>query len=59
MKALNSIDITEMPMAGTAAYEALSKALKNAGKSMLEYSKMSQKERAQALGDAKAAKLRE
>ena len=59
MEALNSIDITEMPVAGTAAYNALSEALNKAGKSMAEYSKMSSKERAQALGDAKVAKLRE
>lgn len=59
MEALNSIDITEMPMAGTAAYEALSASLQKAGKSMSDYAKMSQKERAQALGDAKVAKLRE
>lgn len=59
MEALNSIDITEMPVKGTAAYEALSASLQKAGKSMLEYSRMSQKERAQALGDAKVAKLKE
>lgn len=59
MEALNSIDITEMPVKGTAAYEALSEALNKAGKSMSDYSRMSSKERAQVLGDAKVAKLKE
>ena len=55
--ALNSINIEEIPLAGTQAYKELDTVLKATGKSMADYSRMSQKERAQALGDAKKKNL--
>jgi hypothetical protein len=45
LNSLNSIDVTKMPKKGTAAYEALNKALTKMGKSFSDYQKMSSKQR--------------
>lgn len=54
---LQSIDISSMPKAGTAAYNALAKALKAAGKSMADYNKMTSTEKTQFLYGAQRSNI--
>lgn len=53
LTALNSIDVTSMPKAGTTAWKELSKALDAAGLSMTEYQKADNKTRQTMLNKAK------
>lgn len=55
--ALNSIDISEVPKAGTQAYKALSTSLEKTGKTMSDYRRMSEKDRIKALSKAKQDSL--
>lgn len=59
INALNAIDVTKMPKSGTAAYEALNKALTKTGKGLSDYQKMSSKERVLQIGVAKRSLLQE
>lgn len=59
LNSLNSIDVTKMPKKGTAAYEALNKALTKMGKSFSDYQKMSSKQRVLQIGAAKRSLLQE
>jgi exonuclease VII small subunit len=55
--ALSNIDIESTPKAGTAAYEALNKALQKTGKSMSDYIKMSAKDKIKTIGNAQINNL--
>lgn len=56
--ALNSIDVSKVPAAGTQAYDALSTSLEKAGKTMSDYKRMSEKDRIKALSQAKQDSLK-
>lgn len=59
LNSLNSIDVTELPKAGTQAYEVLNKVLTKTNKSFSDYRNMSQKDRIKFISSAKKNYLNE